>query len=57
MLPVRRRSVISVRISRLSTYIVSGCSPAMGVSRVWPFSSMAATLNVDGRAASVSVGR
>ncbi len=50
-------SVISVSTSCLSTNSVSGCSPAIGVSRAAPVSSVAVTANVDGRAASVSSGR
>ena len=50
-------SVISVSTSCLSTKSVSGCSPAIGVSRAAPVSSIAVTENVEGRAALVSSGR
>src|SRR6185436_15269160 len=49
-------SVISVTISRLSTYSVSGCSPAMGVGSTSPRSFSASTSNVSGREAWVSLG-
>src|SRR4051812_42037931 len=49
-------SVISVTISRLSRYSVSGCSPAMAVGTISPRSLYASTSKVAGRAALVSVG-
>src|SRR4051812_36878673 len=49
-------SVISVTISRLSRYSVSGCSPAMAVGTISPRSLYASTSKVAGRAAFVSVG-
>src|SRR4051812_47071616 len=49
-------SVISVTISRLSRYNVSGCSPAMEVGTISPRSLYASTSKVAGRAALVSVG-
>src|SRR5712691_13261054 len=50
-------SVISVTISRLSTYSVSGCSPAIAVGTISPRSLYASTSKVAGRAALVSCGR
>src|SRR6266850_4065370 len=50
-------SVISVTISRLSTYSVSGCSPAIEVGTISPRSLYASTSKVAGRAALVSWGR
>src|SRR5689334_3920395 len=50
-------SVITVRSSRRSTYSVSGCSPAIGTTRKAPCSSCAVTSYVDGRAASLRIGR
>src|SRR6185503_11560992 len=49
-------SVISVTISRLSRYSVSGCSPAIEVGTISPASLYASTSNVAGRAASVRTG-
>src|ERR687896_1309653 len=50
-------SVISVTISRLSTYSVSGCSPAIAVGTISPRSLYASTSKVAGRAPLVSSGR
>src|SRR6187549_225725 len=49
-------SVISVTISRLSKYSVSGCSPAIAVGTISPRSLYASTSNVAGFAALVSSG-
>src|SRR3954469_2108659 len=46
-----------VTISRLSTYRVSGCSPAIQVGTISPRSLYASTSNVAGFAALLSSGR
>src|SRR6476661_8117380 len=49
-------SVMMVTISRLSTYKVSGCSPAIEVGTISPRSLYASTSKVAGFAARVSCG-
>src|SRR5258706_11920372 len=49
-------SVMSVTISRLSRYRVRGCSPAIEVGTISPFSLYASTSKVAGRAALVRRG-